>query len=199
MIAHVHALVSGIRLQLKNSLARATFQFVILLQPFFTGIMAYMIFARSGRSDFLSYVFLGTGLTTMWSAIVFSSAGDIERERWMGNLELLMMSPMDFWYIMLAKVIGNTVLGLLSFALSILYIALFFRVPVQVAHVGPFLIGLLGTLFAFSMLAQCMAGIFTLSRNAAGLMNGLEYPIYLICGLMFPLIFCLPGSTPSPR
>lgn len=187
MTALLNALLSGIRVQFRNSMARATFQFVVLLQPLFVGVVAYMLFSRSQRTDFMSYVLLGTGLSTMWSSIVFSSAGDIERERYMGNLEQLMVSPTDFWYIILAKVIGNTLLGLFSLLLSVVYVVALFRVPIAVPNPGAVLLALAGTTFAFSMLAQFMAGTFTLSRNARGLMNGLEYPIYLLCGLMFPL------------
>lgn len=183
------SLLSGVRVQLRQSMARATFQFVVLAQPLFLGIVTYMLFSRSGRSDYSSYVLLGTGLTTMWSSIVFSSAGDVERERYMGNLEYLMISPTEFWYVMLARVIGNTLLGLFSVCLSTVYVVLLFRVSVAVPHAGALLLALAGTAFAFAMLAQFMAGIFTLSRNARGLMNGLEYPIYLVCGLMFPLSY----------
>ncbi len=36
-------------------------------------------------------------------------------------------------------------------------------------------------------IAYLFAALFTLSRNARVLMNFMEYPVYILCGMLFPL------------
>ena len=50
--------------------------------------------------------------------ILWSSATDIDRERWMGTFELLLIAPVRFPTILLGKILGNTALGILSAALT---------------------------------------------------------------------------------
>ena len=36
-------------------------------------------------------------------------------------------------------------------------------------------------------IAMLMSACFTLSRNARALMNCMEYPVYILCGIVFPI------------
>lgn len=174
-------------LQMKNSFARPTFKFVVLFQPIFFATVTYMVYKDSGIDSFLNYVILGTGLITIWSSIVFSSAGDIERERAMGNLEILGATSTPFPKIMYGKILGNTVLGILSIIITFLWITLVFGEKVAVKHPFILLLGFLLMIAGFMGLSMIMALAFTMSRSARGLMNCLEYPIYILTGMVFPL------------
>jgi len=189
------ALASGFLVQFKNTFARPTFQFVLFFQPLFYAVMTFYIFQRSGQ-ELLPYLLAGSGLMNLWTSVVFSSAGDIDRERFSGNLEFLLVAPTPFYLTMLAKVLANTVLGLATVALTAVYARVVCGVPLRVAHPALVFAALVLVSVSFVAVAMLMAAIFTLSRNSRGLINGLEFPVFLVCGFLFPVEILPPWTRP---
>lgn len=180
------ALASGFRTQLRNTFARPMFQFVLFFQPLAYAVVTFYLFFAPGR-DLLPYVLAGSGLMSLWGSVVFSSASDIDRERYTGNLEFLLIAPTPFYATMLSKVLANTALGLASVALTAVYARVICGVPLRLDHPGLFALALALVAASFVAVAMVMAAAFTLSRNVRGLMNGLEYPIFLVGGFLFPV------------
>jgi ABC-2 type transport system permease protein len=146
-----------------------------------------MMYKDSGYNNYVNYVILGSGLTSLWSSICFSSAGDIERERYAGTLENLFCSPSKFTTIVLGKVLANTFLGLSGMMLSLIFTGVFFGAALHVEHSILFVLTFLLMVFSFICVSLVIAPIFTLSKNARALMNCLEYPIFILCGFVFPI------------
>ncbi|HWI63692.1 MAG TPA: ABC transporter permease, partial [Symbiobacteriaceae bacterium] len=118
---------------------------------------------------------------------LWSSATDIGRERWMGTLEILLIAPVRFPTVLLGKILGNTLLGALSVGLSWFYSWALLGVRMTVAHPLQLAITVVAAIFAFVGFALMLALLFTLSRNANSIANGLGYPLYVVSGLLFPL------------
>lgn len=180
-------IVATMKVQMKNSFSRKMFQFTLLVQPILYTFITYFMFLNSGLDNFVSYVILGSGLLSLWSCIVFSSAGDIERERWMGTLSVLFASPTSFVKIIISKIIGNTLLSLFPFLISFTIVVLVFQQPVYIDDIGLLLLMFPFVIFSFVAIAFLFSAIFTLSRQAGILMNCLEYPIFILCGMAFPI------------
>ncbi|MGI5853388.1 MAG: ABC transporter permease [Bacillota bacterium] len=187
MKGDLRAIVGTLRMQMKTTFSRATFKFVVLVQPLVYATISYMMFRQSQNESFMAYVVLGTGLTTMWSSIVFSSSGDIERERYNGTLELISIAPVPLRTTIYGKIAGNTLLGLFSMIYSFLAVRIIYNVPIVIAHPLQFVTILFLSILALVGLGAVMAGCFTLSRNSRGLMNALEYPVFILSGVMFPI------------
>lgn len=175
------------RMHLSQSFSRATFRFCIIVQPLIYTFILYMMYKGSEHSNYVNYVILGSGLSSLWSSICFSSAGDIERERYMGTLENLFCCPSKFTTIVFGKVFANTFLGLSGMALSLLFTKVFFNKTLYIKHGFLFFICFLLMIFSFVCIALVISPIFTLSKNARALMNCLEYPIFILCGFIFPI------------
>ncbi len=187
---------STFKLHLSQSLSRATFRFCIIVQPLIYTFILYMVYRESSYTNYANYVILGSGLTSLWSSICFSSAGDIERERYMGTLENLVSSPSNFTTIILGKVLANTFLGLTGMILSLMFTKIFFKGSLYIEHGFLFLISFILMIFSFISIALFIAPIFTLSKNARALMNCLEYPIFILCGFVFPIDMLPPFIKP---
>ncbi|WP_243427989.1 ABC transporter permease [Alkaliphilus hydrothermalis] len=183
----MYAIKSSCLLQIVQSFSRATFKFCILVQPIFYSLMMYMIYQGYSHEHIISYVIIGSGLLSLWSSVCFSSAGDIQRERDMGTLELIMTSPVDFKVILFGKIIGNTLLGLIPLLISFIFITLFFKISFDVAHLELLILSLLLTVISFIPISLLIACCLTLSRQVRALMNCIEYPIYILCGIVFPI------------
>ncbi len=180
------------RIQMKNSFARPMFQFCLIVNPIAYTILLYYMFKNSQMDNFMTYVVIGAGLTSLWVCICFSSIGDINRERWYGTLSIIFSAPAGFNLIILGKIIGNTVLSLVSFVITLLTAILLFHAKLVITNIFMLMIALLLGLCAFIVFSQIFAYLLTLSRKTTLYMNCLDIPISLICGFVIP-IELLPG------
>lgn len=187
MLRDLSILYSTSKLQMKQSLVRPTYKFCLAVQPIIYSIITYMMFKDSGQKNFAAFAILGTGILTLWSTICFSSAGDIERERYMGTLEAIYSTPTSFRTIVLGKIIGNTILGIAPFIISYVIIRFIFGAQVYINNIPIFLLSFLVTILSFMGISMLFATWFTLSRDARMLMNCIEYPVFILCGVLFPI------------
>ncbi|MEX3625416.1 ABC transporter permease [Viridibacillus arvi] len=185
----LRVMLSSFKTQLKQSFARETFRFVILFQPIFYSCLLYFMFSQSQIENVGEYVVISTGIMNLWSAIIFSTAGDLERERFMGTLEPLFASPSDFKFIFLGKVFANLLLGLFSLIVSFVVTRFIFDIPVVITNPLQFGIAFVLTCISFMVISLIVALLFALSRNARLMMNSMEYPIYILCGIVFPITY----------
>ena len=180
-------LLSTMLLQMKQSFARPMFRFCLIANPILNTILLYEMFRNSGQSNFVSYAVLGSGLMAIWSCICFSSAGDINRERYSGTLALIFAAPAGFPAIIMGKILGNTVLSLTSLLISMVAAVCFYGAPVQLESPGYFLAALLALVVSFVVISSVLAALLTLSRRTTLYMNCIEIPFILLCGFSFPV------------
>ena len=179
-------LVSTMWLQMKKSLIRPMYRFCLFANPVVNTILLYEMFLNSGQEDFGTYFILGAGLMGLWGCICFSSAGDINRERWEGTLSLIFVAPAGFNWIISGKIMGNTLLSRASMGISFLTACILFGVSISIAHLSWFLIAMLAVVVTFSILSKLIAYLFTLSRKTTLYMNCIEIPIIFVCGFVVP-------------
>lgn len=184
---HLRVLMSSCRNQFIMSIGRATFQFCVLAQPIVFGFILGMMYMEQPDEAFTAYVFIGSGIMCFWSSICFSSASDINRERFYGTLENLFVAPSGFEMIVLGKIIGNTLWGMFSMCVSAGFVLLFFDKTIIINNLSLLILGMIMMIISFIAIAFMLAGLFTLSRSARILMNVMEHPINILCGIVFPL------------
>lgn len=179
-------ILASIKNQLKLSFSREIFKYILFVQPLMNSVIMYMIYKEVPDSIFLEYTFLGTGFLSFWTAIIFSSASDIDRERIFGTLAMIFMSPYNFFLLIFSKLIGNSLLGIAPVFLSMA--TLFVLRPINFKiNLFIFFANLFLGLLILTLLASIFSFFFTLSKNTRLLMNNLEYPLYIISGIMFPI------------
>ncbi len=187
MQSKIQVIIACIRQQFSTSFGRSMFKFCVFVQPIIYGFILGMMYLGKSGEDFLVYVLFGSGIVSFWSSICFSSASDIDRERWMGTLETIFVAPGGFKTIILGKIIGNTLWGLVSMLISSLFVLVAFQKPFTIKNPFLLVVGFILMTLSFIAIALFMSGLFTLSRNSRLVMNFLEHPIYLLCGIVFPL------------
>ena len=180
-------LCSTMALQMKQSFARPMFRFCLIANPILNTVLLYEMFRNSGQENFVSYVVLGAGLMAIWGCICFSSAGDINRERYSGTLALVFAAPAGFPAIITGKILGNTLLSLSSLVISLVAAVAIYRVPIHLASPGYFAVALLALVGSFIVISLVIAALLTLSRRTELYMNCIEIPLILLCGFSFPI------------
>ncbi|KGR78006.1 ABC transporter permease [Ureibacillus manganicus] len=188
MSGNLQAFFKTIIVQMKLSIARPMFQFVIWISPFFYATITYFVYGGQSPEKIFQYVVLGSGFMGLWTSIVYSSASDINRERYYGTLENIFVAPVSFSYIIMGKIVGNTIWGFVSMHLSFIYLRFVFNLEYPMLEPLLIVSAHLAVVISISVFAFVMALLFTLSKQAEALMNFIEYPIFLICGFLFPIV-----------
>lgn len=178
---------------LRQNFTDAFIIFAIIVQPMIIALLAmWMLRERGG--DYAIFVVIGSGMTGLWSGLLFISGNSVTEERWVGTLENLVASPTPMQVVVLGKNLANVFQSLLSMVASYVLVAWMFQLDVNIAQPVLFTISLLLTVFAFICFGLIMASFFIISPAVQNFQNGLEFPVYILCGFLFPIAL-LPGWT----
>jgi ABC-2 type transport system permease protein len=162
------------------------------IQPVIFATVAFYMFRAGQRPGTLLYAALGAGLMGVWSSTLFGSGGAIQWQRWQGTLELLIAAPAPFIVSMVPLTLGTASIGVYSILATLFWGRVFFGVPLHLAHPIAFAASLPATLIGLGLLGLVLASTFVLYRQATAFSNLLEYPVWLVTGLLVPLAL-LPG------
>jgi ABC-2 type transport system permease protein len=158
-----------------------------VLYPLFFATTAFFVFKAGSGPRTLVYAALGAAVMGMWSTVSTSAGSAMQRERWLGTLELLVAAPRHFSLIMFPSTLGLASVGIYNVAATLLWGRFAFGIHVTIAHWLLFCLSLVGTVLAFGGLGLLFAVSFVRFRAAWVLGNFFEYPVWLICGLLVPL------------
>lgn len=167
--------------------------FAVFIQPLI--IAALGLFMLRGRGgNYGIFVVVGSGLTGLWSSLLFISGSAITRERWMGTLEGVVGMPTQLWIIVLGKNIAHVVQSLASMVMAYVLASLLFGYPLTVAQPALFAASVIFIVISLVCFGLVLSPFFVVNADAHHFRNGLEYPIFILCGFLFPIAL-LPGWT----
>jgi ABC-2 type transport system permease protein len=177
----------GWKFYVKNLTLSGFFILTSVLQPIIFASVAYFMFRIGAREGTLLYVALGAGMMGIWSSTLFGSGGAIQWQRWQGTLEYMIAVPPPFLLVIVPLTLATSTIGLYSLTATLLWGRLFFDVPLHFAHPVAFLVALPVTIVGLGLLGLILASTFIMYRNANALSNLLEYPVWLVTGLLVSL------------
>lgn len=184
----------GLLLHTKQ-LSRSSFEIATaLIVPVVQATLAVYLFRAGGEPGRLLEAAVGAGLMGVWSSVLFGSGGAIQRQRWQGTLEMIMLAPRAPALMILPITLATAVTGTYAMLATLLWGRLLYGVPLDFAHPLLFLVAVPGCVLGLGMFGLLLAATFVLMRNANALTNTLEYPIWLVSGMLVPLTV-LPGWT----
>jgi ABC-2 type transport system permease protein len=183
---------AGWRFHVKSLTLSNFFLLLSVISPIIFASMAYFMFRAGARPGSLLYVSLGAAMMGIWSSTLFGSGGAIQWQRWQGTLEYAIASPPPFILVLLPLTLATATVGLYSLVATLTWGWLFFDVPFTVDHPVQFVVALPAMVTGLGLLGLVMASTFVLWRNANALSNLLEFPVWLITGLLTG-ISILPG------
>ncbi|MBP3727373.1 MAG: ABC transporter permease [Pseudobutyrivibrio sp.] len=173
--------------QMRQSFVRPMFKFCLFFNPIISTILLYEMYINSGETNYFAYVVLGSGLMGLWGCICFSSAGDINRERHSGTLAIIYTAPVSFREIVVGKIMGNTILSIFSFVMSLLVAKILFHIEIDIKNPFYFLFSFVATIVVFVIIATIVAFLLMLSRKTELYMNCIEVPLIMLSGFVFPV------------
>ncbi|MGC8544693.1 MAG: ABC transporter permease [Athalassotoga sp.] len=183
---HLRIFLVVLQVQAKISFSRNLFKFSVLIMPVFFSTLLYFIYGKTDNTSG-SYIMFGSAIASLWGVACYSSAIEIERERISGTLETVGVTPVNFEFVIFSKIIANTILGLISFGITIIYSLLILQIPFSVYSYAQFILWFFVLLFSFISMSFLLATLFTLSGNAFAWMSTVQYPVYFLSGMLFPI------------
>ncbi len=167
--------------------------FTILFQPIIISVLGLWMLKDKGAEGAM-YVVVGSGLTGLWSSLLFISGNSINIERWIGTLESIVAVPTPFEVIIFGKNLANVLQSLISMVLGYFVASWLFGYHLQIQQPGLFTVSVLLSVFAFVCFGLALAPVFIMNPGVHAWQNGMEFPVYVLCGFMFPIAL-LPGWT----
>jgi ABC-2 type transport system permease protein len=167
--------------------------FTVLFQPVMIALLGLWMLKDKGP-EYAIFVVVGSGLTGLWSSLLFISGNSINAERWSGTLESLVAVPTPFEVIVFGKNLANVAQSLISMVIGYIIAAWLFGYDLSIAQPLYFALTVLLSIFAFISFGLIIAPVFVMNPGVRAWQNAMEFPVYVLCGFMFPIAL-LPGWT----
>ncbi|MFI8186216.1 ABC transporter permease [Actinacidiphila glaucinigra] len=159
-------------------------QVTTLVSPLVYATLAVYLFRAGEHSDRLLQAAVGAGLMGVWSSVLFGSGGAIQDQRWLGTLESLVAAPAPLPLVLLPITFATAVVGMYSMLATVLWGVVLFDVPLAPAAPALFVPAVVVVVVSLGMTGLLMAATFVLLRNANALANALDYPVWMLSGML---------------
>ena len=188
----IRALVTGMRVQLVQLLRSAFDVTAMLVWPIVYATVAYYLLGRQETPHQLLGAAIASAVMVMWSHVVIGSANALDLMRQAGTLELMVAAPVPLAAVLSPVMVTNAAFGLYGLVVTLLWSRFAFGIPLTLAHPLAFVLAIPACVVAIGSLGLVVASTFVLYRAAFALGIALQYPVWIVCGLLVPLS-ALPG------
>lgn len=158
-----------------------------VIWPLYFATAAFLLYGRADDERVMVYAGLGAAVMGIWSVVTTTASGLLQRERWLGTLELLVASPTSFALILVPVTTAMASLGLFSLGSTLLWGWLLFDITVPVASPLLFALSVVVSILSIALLGFLLSVAVVRYRTAWAMGNLLEYPGWLLCGFLVPL------------
>ncbi len=192
----LRVLAIGTALHAKQ-MSRSPFEITIaLVVPIVQATLAVYLFRSSGEQHRLLQAAVGAGVMGVWSSVLFGSGGAIQSQRWMGTLEMIMLAPRRPVLVILPITIATGLTGIYALLATLIWGRLLYGIRLDFVHPAAFVVAAVVCVVALGMFGLLLAATFVLMRNANALANTLEYPVWLVSGMLVPITVLPVWTTP---
>lgn len=184
---------SAFEMTLRQNVYDSFIIFGVIVQPIIIALLALWMLQDQASSQAI-YVIIGSGMTGLWTSLLFISGNSLNQERRRGTLETLVCLPTPLPLIIFGKNLANVVQSMSSMIVSYSLATLLFGLGLEISYPWAFVISLLLTVLSFVSFGLIISPIFLMDPGIQGWQNAMEFPVYILCGFLFPIAL-LPGWT----
>jgi len=193
--SYLRVILSTFEMTLRQNVLDGFIVFTVLIQPLLIALLAlWMLQAKSGEQAI--YVIVGSGMTGLWSSLLFISGNSITAERWSGTLEVLVGQPTPIQVIIFGKNLAHVSQSLGSMIVAYLVSSILFGFHLNVQQPILFILSIFLTVIAFVTFGLIIAPIFIMNPGVQGWQNAMEFPVYILSGFLFPIALLPDWTTP---
>lgn len=175
---------AALRLQFRLLSRSPFFLSMALLTPVVYATIAGIQVGAAGAVPFR--IVLGAGLLGVWSTTLFGAAEALFMQRFSGTLELLVGAPRSLLVPVLGFSCASVLLGLYSIGAVWLWSTVAFHVEPLTASTPVTVLSLVVSFVGLAAVGVALAGVYVLTRQAMAISNMMEYPVWIVCGVLTP-------------
>ena len=180
-----------------KQLSRSGLELTIsLFIPIVQATLAVYLFRSGGEGHRLLDAAVGAGMMGVWSSVLFGSGGAIQNQRWQGTLEMIMLAPRRPVLVLLPITLATALTGTYALLATLIWGRLLYGIRLDFAHPAAFVAAAPVVILSLGMFGLLLAATFVLLRNANALANTLEYPVWLVSGILVPITVLPTWTTP---
>jgi ABC-2 type transport system permease protein len=183
---------TGFVLHFKNRSASPFRVVTAAVWPLVYATLAFLMFRATHQAPSLLYAALGAAVMGIWSTTATSAGGAVQQQRNWKVLELLVAAPSPLILVLAPITVAIAGIGVYSIVTTLLWGRLLFGVPFHVLHPALFLVSIPAAVLSIGLLGLVLASTLVLYREASAFSQMLEYPVWMITGMLIPLSL-LPG------
>jgi ABC-2 type transport system permease protein len=195
IIKYWRAILVVAEMTIRQQLMDMFILFAVLFQPIIIAVLALWMLMDKGE-EYAIFVVVGSGLTGLWSSLLFVSGNSIGAERWSGTLESLVAAPIPFEVIVFGKNLANVIQSLISMVTGYLAASIFFGYSLTIEQPLLFAGSLFFTVIAFISFGLVIAPVFVMNPSVRQWQNAMEFPVYILCGFLFPIALLAQWARP---
>jgi ABC-2 type transport system permease protein len=188
----VRVFATGFVLHFKNLSASPFMVMTAAIWPLVYATLAFLMFRATHQAPSLLYAALGAAVMGIWSTTATSAGGAIQQQRNWKVLELLVCAPSPLILVLAPVTVAIAGIGVYSIVTTLLWGRLLFGVPFHVLHPALFIVSIPAAVLSIGLLGLVLASALVLYREASAFSQMLEYPVWMITGMLIPLSL-LPG------
>jgi ABC-2 type transport system permease protein len=158
-----------------------------VIWPLFFATTAFLVYRQADDPAVMVYAGLGSAVMGIWSVVATTASSLLQRERWLGTLELLVAAPTRFALVLVPITTAMASLGLYSLTATLVWGWLLFGITVPVASPVLFVLAIAVSIFSIALIGFLLSVAVVRYRTAWAMGNMLEYPGWLVCGFLVPL------------
>jgi len=155
------------------------------MTPLAYGTIA-LLMVGPDNSDSATVIVFGAGLLGAWSATLFGAGESLYMQRFTGTMGMIAASPAGFFRPVIGFALASATLGVYSIVAVALWSAAVFGIQFSVASIGGVFVAVIVALVSLVAIGVVLAGYYVLSRQAMTVSNLLEFPIWIITGVLIP-------------
>jgi ABC-2 type transport system permease protein len=171
---------------IRQNMVDAFILFTLIVQPLLVAILGLWMLQGLGEG-YAIFVVVGSGMSGLWGSLLFVSGNSITWERHFGTLETLSGVPTPMQVVVIGKVLANVTQSLLSMIVTYMLASMVLRFPLSISHPEFFIPSMVLTVFSFISFGLIISPLFILNPQIQMWQNGLEFPVFIISGFLFPV------------
>lgn len=192
---YIRPVLSAVEMTLRQNVIDGFIIFTVLVQPLLIALLALWML-RERAADQAIFIVVGSGLTGLWSSLLFISGNSITGERWSGTLEMLVAQPTPLPVVIFGKNLAHVSQSLGSMIIAYGLSSFIFGYSLEIQQPLLFVISLALAVVAFVCFGLIIAPVFIMNPTVQGWQNALEFPVYILSGFLFTIALLPDWTTP---
>lgn len=154
-----------------------------IISPFLTST----VFCLMNNEQDIKLILAGVSIIVFWSINIFESSYLVIDEKAFGTLGSILVSPFRTQFILFSEVLCTIVLNIP--AVIVVFLAGYCITPftLSITELLGFGLAYLLSILSISTIGLLVATLLLFTRSARGIMNIIEYPFYLLSGVLIPI------------